>query len=88
MTEPTPVPDEPGEGLRTPRAPSNGAHVDGVPAYGWRATVALGQRPRKMAGRLRARASGAGDASPLDEASGSPLAERMSADEWRGLMPV
>lgn len=34
MTEPTPVPDEPGEGSRTPQAPATGAPVNGAPVNG------------------------------------------------------
>jgi RNA polymerase sigma factor for flagellar operon FliA len=41
MTEPTPVPDEPGDGVRTPPAPINGARVNGARTSGLRSTVAL-----------------------------------------------
>ncbi len=45
MTEPTPVPDEPGEGLRTSSAPGSRAQVDNARSSGVRTAVALGPRP-------------------------------------------
>src|ERR1044071_8460968 len=42
MTEPTPVPDDPGEGLRTSSAPGSGARVDNARNSGVRTAVAAG----------------------------------------------
>lgn len=44
MTEPTPVPDEPGEGLRTSSAPGSRAQVDNARRGGVRTAVAPGPR--------------------------------------------
>jgi RNA polymerase sigma factor for flagellar operon FliA len=44
MTEPTPVPDEPGEGLRTSSAPGSGAQVGNARNNGVRTAVAPGPR--------------------------------------------
>ncbi|GAB1514631.1 hypothetical protein JCM33774_66730 [Actinophytocola sp. KF-1] len=44
MTEPTPVPDEPGEGLRTSSAPGSRAQVDDARSSGVRTVVAEGPR--------------------------------------------
>ena len=54
MTEPTPVPDEPGEGLRTSSAPGSRAQVDNARSSGVRTAVAVDPRPPASRGQSNA----------------------------------